>query len=177
MIRVCKEELIETYDGLVPQDLQSMAFELMRKTGFTCTERDFPEADPRMNMLSANLDMEEQGVIHKLAMAISSHIVNNEDYYLDRVYANCYTPTDAPQVHQDVKYGNGLTILYYANDIWSPGFGGETVFFKDDEIFYSVLPKPGRFVVFDSRLLHCARVQNILGPKFRYTIVFKLLLK
>lgn len=177
MIKLCRDELIETYDGLVPQDVQAMAFDLMRRTGFTCTEKDFPEADPRMNMLSANLDLDEGGIIHKLATAIASQITNNEDYYLSRAYANCYTSSDAPQFHQDTKDSSGLTILYYANDIWLPNYGGETVFLKDDEIFHSVLPKAGRFVIFDSRLWHCARVQNSLGPKFRYTIVFKLLLK
>lgn len=174
MIRMCKEELIEVYDGLVPPSLQAQAYDLMRKIGFSTTEKDYPSQDDKLMALSAPLEMEEGGIIHQLAMIISKKIANNDDYYLERVYANCCTPADAPEPHQDSIAHDGLTIIYYPNSEWTWADGGETVFFKEQEIIYSVLPKPGRFVVFDSFVHHCARVQNVRGPKYRYTIVIKL---
>ena len=46
---------------------------------------------------------------------------------------------------------------------WRPEYGGETVFLDDEgDIALSVLPKPGRLVIFDSRLMHLGRPPSAL---------------
>lgn len=166
---------ITVYDGLVPEKLVHEVYHVLRNTGFKTVEKDYPELDDDQKMLSANLDISHP-TIYALAEAIHHKIPNNDDFVLDRVYANAYTSSDSPRPHQDSLASDGITIIYYANPEWDWSYGGETVFFDlgSQDTNKAVLPKAGRFVIFDPFLFHCARPQNNIGPKFRYTVVFKL---
>jgi len=171
-------QAISVYDGLIPERLVHEVYHVLRNTGFKASEKDYPELPDDQKMLSSNLDISHP-TIYELAEFIHHKIPNNEDFVLDRVYANAYTASDSPRPHQDSLASDGITILYYANTEWDWSYGGETVFFDSasKDVVKAVLPKAGRFVIFDPFIFHCARSQNNIGPKFRYTVVFKLKFK
>ena len=107
-----------------------------------------------------------------------------------RAYAVRYIDGDHPFVHCDRNW-NGLpphvvTIVYYAvPTTWSPSCGGETMFLNYDksspDITKSVLPRPGRAVIFFGDIRHAARPPLPLctfdGEKItRQTVVLKFCL-
>ena len=49
--------------------------------------------------------------------------------------------------------------MFYLNKVWTISYAGETIFTNNEqtEILSSVIPKPGRVVVFDGQIPHCAR--------------------
>ena len=78
------------------------------------------------------------------------------------------------EAHKDLPPEvSGYTILYYANEKWDLNYGGETLFYNNKEIISAVKIKPGRFVLFDSRLTHSARPPQRHCPYNRYTIATK----
>ena len=72
----------------------------------------------------------------------------------------------------------GYTILYYANSEWDIDYGGETIFYNNNqEIIASIRPKPGRFAIFDSSIMHSARPPQVHCPYYRYGIATKIISK
>lgn len=96
-----------------------------------------------------------------------------QQLHMYRVYCNAHVSSDLPLPHVDSKHEGERTILYYGNSEWKPEFAGETVFFENDEIVRSILPRPGRIVLFDSTVKHCARVQTRQFTGLRLTVAFK----
>lgn len=165
---------IYVYDDLIPEPLIKEIHGILDHKGFTRTEVDHPRQDRAKAMAVAELSPSDD-FVQSIMNRVFNVVPNAENLYCYRVYANCYTPSDCPEPHVDLHERDGCTVLYYANSEWSWEHGGETVFFdKDKEIIKAVLPKPGRIVIFDPTIFHCARVQNSLAPKYRYTIAIKL---
>jgi SM-20-related protein len=74
---------------------------------------------------------------------------------LHRAYVNTNTFGDLLLSHRDSPNEGALTGVYYVNSRWEAGWGGETIFFRDDEEAAAcVSPKPGRLVLFDGLILH-----------------------
>ena len=93
---------------------------------------------------------------------------------LVRCYANAHTFGVEGYPHTDSRLPGNYTAILYLNPIWVPEWAGETVFFNDEgEISKAVLPKPGRLVVFDGRVLHAARGLSRICPAMRVTLMFK----
>jgi hypothetical protein len=70
------------------------------------------------------------------------------------------------------------TALYYVNPIWKSNWGGETVFYTDDketDILKAVMPKPGRFVVFNAAIPHRSSPPTSVFRGLRTSISFKLI--
>jgi len=68
------------------------------------------------------------------------------------------------------------TLLYYANFEWDIKWGGQTNFINEftGEIELACIPKPGRFALFQSDILHQATPPNFYAPYKRITIPFKM---
>jgi len=167
---------ISLYDNLVDEELVNEIYLLLQNGSFSPKQVSFMGSDIKHMAMTLTLEMEP---IRKLYEIISRCIVEPEGFHIDRIYANAGTMGDAPLPHTDTDFDNELTVIYYANPTWQPQYGGETVFFDKEskDIIYSVLPRCGRFIIFQASLLHCARIQNRLGPTFRYSIAFKLFKK
>lgn len=92
-----------------------------------------------------------------------------------RAYTNCNSFGDMLFSHVDCAPGVGdLTALWYLCDRWDVEWGGETIFFDaHQEIAFSVLPRPGRLVVFDGAILHCGRPPSRICYGARYTFAIK----
>ena len=99
-------------------------------------------------------EIEEDEDIYRL---FESKIKNYYRYVkklnLDRMYVNCFAPSENPYFHTDGD--KGVTFLYYVNDQWTLNDGGETQILIDDEI-RGVLPIPNRIIGFNATLLHRA---------------------
>lgn len=79
-----------------------------------------------------------------------------------RAYASGSVYGTINPIHTDdtaENYNEIVTIMFYLNKIWAMGHAGETIFLTKDwnEIWKSVIPKPGRAVLFDGFLPHGAR--------------------
>ena len=78
-----------------------------------------------------------------------------EDYVLERVYANGHVFGTCGAAHHDSFNTLARTVLYYANPIWKPAWGGKTAFSLNDENHY-VLPEPNKLVIFPGIIPHWA---------------------
>lgn len=82
---------------------------------------------------------------------------------LERVYASANPYGTVHESHldygEDLTSKGGITVMYYLNNFWNFNFAGETVFYdkNNEDILKSIIPKPGRVVVFDGNIEHCAR--------------------
>jgi hypothetical protein len=106
--------------------------------------------------------------------------IKNKRVEIIRQYINFSTPTTVDMVHVDSSTvtPNAYTLVQYGNFIWNYNWHGETVFYNFDinEILFSVMPKPGRVVLFNSNIPHSARPPSALADYSRYTIATKILL-
>src|SRR5450432_1632332 len=93
-----------------------------------------------------------------------------------RAYINSAVYGDSYYVHRDSPEGsNDVTVLYYANLIWQPDWGGETLFYNDDnDAVLAVSPRPGRLVVSRAAILHRGTVPTRSCYEERFTIAYKL---
>lgn len=93
---------------------------------------------------------------------------------LVRCYANAHTFGVEGYPHVDSRKPGNYTTIFYINPIWKPEWAGETVFMNDlGDIAHAVLPKPGRMVMFDGRIVHAARALTRICPAMRVTLMFK----
>jgi SM-20-related protein len=73
------------------------------------------------------------------------------------------------------RAGFQYSALVYCPRSWQHAWGGETVFFDtQNEICASVLPRPGRAVIFRGDILHAARSPSRFCPIERRVLVFKV---
>ncbi|NVJ60512.1 MAG: 2OG-Fe(II) oxygenase [Gammaproteobacteria bacterium] len=115
------------------------------------------------------------------AQPIWKHTVNFVNNYLGansfkpyRSYVNYGSFTDPMFSHVDAT-NHELTCLWYIVPKWHIDWAGETLFFnQQNEIGFACTPKPGRLVVFDSRIMHSGRPPSIVSQFSRFTLAFKM---
>lgn len=125
--------------------------------------------------------LEEFGKHEEVQKIWNLLIENFGNRQLLRCYLNGYTYGTDGYAHTDEikelsKYRevNFETIIIYLNDDWHIDFAGETVIFNSEkEIERSVLPKFGRILIFNSRMLHSARPLSRICTDLRLVLVFK----
>lgn len=101
-----------------------------------------------------------------------------QHHQLVRCYANAHTYGVEGYPHVDSRRSGNFTAILYINPIWKPEWAGETVFFDEhQDIAQSVMPKPGRLIIFDNRIMHAARGVTRICPSIRVTLMFKTKLK
>lgn len=89
------------------------------------------------------------------------------------VYINSYDKLSSCSAHVDCAKP-ALTMLYYANTKWDIDWGGETLFFNNaKEIAFGSVFKPNRVVLFDSRILHIAKMPTIKANASKFSIAYK----
>jgi Rps23 Pro-64 3,4-dihydroxylase Tpa1-like proline 4-hydroxylase len=104
---------------------------------------------------------------------LQEHPLIKDKYYFNGAGRNAYKLGDQTGLHTDE---GDLTALVYGNKEWHINWGSETVFadkFQPDaDIIKSVSPKPGRLVIFDSRIPHTGRPPSSLYTKHRYSVAY-----
>jgi SM-20-related protein len=93
-----------------------------------------------------------------------------------RAYVNCSVYGDTYYIHRDCgAHEQHVTALYYANAEWHPDWGGETIYYNDQEdAELAITPRPGRLVIARGALLHRGNVPTRNCYEERYTLAYKL---
>ena len=99
-----------------------------------------------------------------------------EQFTDQRAYVNCSVYGDAYHIHRDcAAHERHVTALYYANLEWQPDWGGETIYYNDDEdAQFAITPRPGRLVIARGALLHRGNTPTRSCYEERYTLAYKL---
>jgi hypothetical protein len=100
-----------------------------------------------------------------------------DEHFTDqRAYVNCSVYGDAYYIHRDcAAHERHVTALYYANLEWQPDWGGETIYYNDDEdAEFAISPRPGRLVIARGAVLHRGNVPSRSCYEERYTLAYKL---
>jgi Rps23 Pro-64 3,4-dihydroxylase Tpa1-like proline 4-hydroxylase len=94
-----------------------------------------------------------------------------------RAYVNSSVFGDMYYAHRDCSaHRNHVTILYYVNLNWQTDWGGETIFYDDNnEAQLVVTPRAGRMVISRGAILHRGTVPTRACHEERYTIAYKML--
>lgn len=103
---------------------------------------------------------------------IAEEMFAGERFKPQRAYINHSVYGDVYHMHRDLS---AVTVLYYANLFWESDWGGETIYFDDNNDAQIVVsPQPGRMVVSRGAILHRGTVPTRDCPQARLTIAFKL---
>jgi hypothetical protein len=107
---------------------------------------------------------------------IVERVFPDEQFSDQRAYVNCSVYGDGYYSHRDcATHEHHVTALYYANLDWHPDWGGETIYYNDEEdAELAVMPRPGRLVVARGALLHRGCVPTRICYDERYTLAYKL---
>jgi len=97
----------------------------------------------------------------------------SKSHVLKNYYASGYLYGTHHQIHTDYDKG-GFTVMFYLNKLWDISYAGETVFINNiGDITNSVIPKPGRAVIFDGSIPHVAREVSRICVELRMVATFK----
>ena len=104
----------------------------------------------------------------KILEPILKKIKLSKKHY-DKCVVNLIKPLDVNFIH---VHPDQLVALYYVNITWNPEWGGETLFYeKDRKTIRLASPYvPNRLIIFDGKVPHTIKSQNLLGPSYRFTI-------
>jgi len=93
-----------------------------------------------------------------------------------RAYVNCSVYGDSYYTHRDcAPERKDVTVLYYANLLWQADWGGETLFYNDEnDAVLAVSPRPGRLVVSRGSIQHRATVPTRGCYEERLTVAYKM---
>lgn len=95
----------------------------------------------------------------------------NESFKLDgfnlepyKIVVNMYNHGDSSWLHKDGEEESCWTALLFMNEYWDVNWGGDFVLIKDNEIYKSAAPTPGKFLLFKGNILHAARPVSREAP-------------
>ena len=167
---------VDIHDGLISERMVSEIFASVHQPVYLFGQKSNPGDAFGFWIASISSDvLESVAPLRQFWRIVDEHI-NQGQCGIERMYVNAYNYGDCPTIHTDHADAGYYTVLYYANEEWDANWSGETVFYNEarDEIVKSVFPKPGRIIVFDSRIPHVAREPNRICPVVRYTVAIKL---
>lgn len=173
--------MIEVYDNFLElQDINSLYK--------FCSLQPYSISGKSRNHLENQYENRDLTLISRINESTSFHLIDkiqqsilkllDDNFFCFRRYINAFKFSDASLSHVDYCPSNTTckTALIYCNIEWDIDWGGETIFLdsfeKTSEIIKSIIPKPGRMVLFDSKIPHLARVPNVLYPGYRYSLVY-----
>jgi SM-20-related protein len=107
---------------------------------------------------------------------VAEQLFPRERFTDQRAYVNSSVFGDGYYTHRDCELQERhVTALYYANTEWQTDWGGETIYFNDQEDAELVVsPKPGRLVIARGAILHRGGVPARVCHEERYTLAYKL---
>ena len=126
-------------------------------------------------------DLKFKNDIEKKFKKNTENILINLKYFellkLENVYASANPYGTVHESHKDYNENTkgGITVMYYLNNNWNLSLAGETVFYDNNglDIQKSIIPKPGRVVIFDGLIEHCARDTARNFNDLRMVLTFK----
>ena len=169
-VYIVDDKKIYVYDNMFTGDVM---FDIAIKNKKSVFQRKEYSKDETKLFYSADFEL-EQIIQTKFYKQIVKKIHEKFDIIvkLKRVVINAQTFGDMSEIHVDSPDG-GITVLYYINEVWDKEWGGETVYYEKEEPVVNVLPKSGRIVFADSRIMHVGRSPTRQCIVVRYTLALK----
>lgn len=142
--------------------IRSENFQLTSQTRFQNTSDVFVRSFTEEDLTKYNFFLEKVLFFCKQFLNIEAN--------LRRFYSNIFTRGVKPQVHMDSNDVDTISLIYHANYEWDFSWGGNNYFLNEvcDDIEKAVIYKPGRLILFDSRIPHC--VSPVLENQYRYSL-------
>lgn len=168
---------IYVYDGLADQEVIRQIKIALDRAPFVRNEIARPDTgDYRHWAHNMSLDAARQLPLHEATMRAIAPFRTDRDYRVYRTYTNYSSYGDMLFTHTDCLPGaNEITALWFIATAWNVEWGGETLFFnQQQDAEFVVSPKPGRLVVFDGSITHCGRPPSRICHEARYTFAMKL---
>ena len=128
------------------------------------------EIDSRfVSMISAS-ELQHSTIL-PVIRSISNYI--NKDLYIGNQYINHYTLNTSVSEHCDGSEPGQYTILVFPNKYWESTWGGEIAFYDTGSVHKLINFKPGRVILFDSRISHKVMPLTRNARRDRYSIAIK----
>jgi SM-20-related protein len=120
------------------------------------------------------LVFETKTIIGATGRNLLDQYMNGRKYCLSRSYVNMCHYGDLEFPHRDCAVTDSdVTVLYYVNKEWKHVWGGETIFYENEDTRFAVLPKPGRFVLFYGAIEHIGSIPTRICSQSRMTLALK----
>lgn len=120
-----------------------------------------------------DIENTEHNIFSDILEKIQNHSIIKDEYFFIGAGRNSYKIGDTAGLHQDE---GDLTALVYGNSEWHINWGSETIFTDSlspkAEIIKSVIPKPGRLLIFDSKIPHTGRIPSSSFINHRYSVAY-----
>lgn len=91
----------------------------------------------------------------------------------ERVIMNLYSHGDSSWLHKDSSSDKDWTVIIFLNEFWDINWGGDFVLVEDNELLGSFAATPGKFVLFQSNILHACRPVSREAPYPRFGVAFQ----
>lgn len=153
--------MITVIDNFLTSDQKDFVIEYCENASYHYGEVD------RKGLVPTGMvhEIDETRDIYELFRYKTEQLVSGME--LNRMYINCFAPSENPYFHTDWK--DGITFLYYPDQRWNLDDGGETQFVVNDEI-RGIFPTPNRMVMFEGNILHRA---TTFRDRHRFTLAVK----
>ena len=167
--------MIQIYDKLIGRDdLKNLNRDITFKMPWYFSMDGQFDSDSKQPLSLGCIKLREEfGVVENYLLNILNHRGNNTSF-IRRSIHNCFRRLDKPAYHQDP---GEVSYMFYLNSVWKRHWGAHTKFkSKKYHLSTKVYPKPGRLVIFDSKLWHKGTSPNFLMPSYiagRFSIVFQ----
>jgi len=163
-------------DGIVDPSMQQQIGTLVRPLHYVRTEKSRPGVPGLVAVCDIARETIPNDTFLRGLRQTVEQLFPDEQFTDQRAYVNCSVYGDAYHIHRDCPaHERHVTALYYANLEWQPDWGGETIYYNDDEdAQFAISPRPGRLVVARGALLHRGNVPSRSCYEERYTLAYKL---
>jgi SM-20-related protein len=165
--------LLVVYDGFWDRKEQREFASFLTTAEYRRDER-VSRATSHVTHWVLNLELDgARPLTERLAPLLKKHFGGR--FEATRFYCNHHQYGDMLFGHRDCPPGkNEVTALIYANERWEKDWGGETLFFNDDDdCVGAVTPRPGRLALFHGAIPHRASAPQRDSYVSRLTLAIK----
>lgn len=127
-------------------------------------------ADCRFASIISKEEFEETKLLSTIS-TISSLL--KKPLHIGHHYINHYGLLTGVSEHCDADSEGQYTILIFPNNIWNKNWGGEIIFYSEKIIHSMIEYKPGRVILFDSRISHKVMPLTRDSKSDRFSIAIK----
>jgi Rps23 Pro-64 3,4-dihydroxylase Tpa1-like proline 4-hydroxylase len=132
---------------------------------------DTTELDSRFSCTMSRDDLIKSNLIPSIERIATTL---NTTVHVGHHYINHYSLMTNVAKHVDSSFSDFMTILVFPNKYWNREWGGEIAFYSEKSEQHTLVEyKPGRIIVFDSRIAHKVLPMNQSAKKDRYSIAIK----
>ena len=169
------DQSIYYIDGLLSKKEIDGISNVVEKLPFVKAERSHAKDE----YLSFRVDFlpekfEDQHRVGIVARSLLMELYPDLKFKLWRAYINMTNYGDVEYPHFDCSSKEkDITVLYYAHNNWDKSWGGEILFYKDDEAELAITPIPGRFLIFPGVIQHVGTVPSRICKTSRFSFAMK----